>query len=39
MTKEYFVLRTILKNQERGVGGDAVNSGAELGYNIINLHT
>lgn len=37
--KEYFVLRTILKNQERGVGGDTMNSGAKLGYNIINLHT
>lgn len=39
MTKEYFILRTILKHQERGVDGDAMNSGAELGYNIINLHT
>lgn len=29
----------MMKNQERGVGGDAMNSGAELGYNIINLHT
>lgn len=37
MTKEYFVLRTVLKNTERGVGGDMMNRGAELGYPDINL--
>ena len=41
MMKEHFVLRTTLKNQyqQRGLGGDTMNSGAELRYNIINPHT
>lgn len=41
MMKEHFVLKTILKkqNQQRGLGGDTMSSRAELGYNIINLHT
>lgn len=36
MTKEYFVHRIILKNPERGVGGDTMNPGAKLGSTIIN---